>query len=361
MLPRALAVPAKVYLDITAKCNLRCKYCYHFDSAAAVSQDLETQEWIQFINEMSAVGVFHVNISGGEALYRPDILEILSAFKQTRMRFDLVTNGFLLTPEIAKFLAESKRCNVVQVSLDGPEAVHDSARGKGSWQGAVNAIRLLKEYKLPIAVRATLGKHNLGYLMETADLILGELQVPAFTTNCVAIEGLCHKEATELELSLEDMMSSIEEHRQVLEKYPKRLLSSTGPWGLYLKWQKLYSAFQNEQYRGKYAGCLGGCAAVYKQMGVRADGVMVPCVQLPQYEMGRINQDSLVEVWQNSPVINRVRERRDISLSSFPECQGCKYLPYCFGGCPATGAMDLQEINRRVCRFCFKDVETYFK
>ena len=73
MLLHQLAAPAKIYIDITAKCNLRCIYCYHFDSPSAVLKDCSTAEWTSFIEEASRAGVMSFNISGGEALLRPDL------------------------------------------------------------------------------------------------------------------------------------------------------------------------------------------------------------------------------------------------------------------------------------------------
>jgi radical SAM protein with 4Fe4S-binding SPASM domain len=70
-------------------------------------------------------------------------------------------------------------------------------------------------------------------------------------------------------------------------------------------------------------------------MAVRADGVMVPCSQLPHMELGRINQDDLGEVWRHHPELTRLRQRSRIPLSDFDFCRDCEYLHYCSGGCPA--------------------------
>ena len=71
------------------------------------------------------------------------------------------------------------------------------------------------------------------------------------------------------------------------------------------------------------------------KIAVRADGVIVPCNQLPHIELGRINRDDLADVWQNHPELNRLRGRREIPLSEFEYCRNCEYINYCTGGCPA--------------------------
>jgi SynChlorMet cassette radical SAM/SPASM protein ScmE len=78
-----------------------------------------------------------------------------------------------------------------------------------------------------------------------------------------------------------------------------------------------------------------GCAGPMTKMGVRADGIMVPCIQMSHMELGRINRDDLQEVWQEHPDLKRLRERRNIPLSEFEFCQGCTYINYCTGNCPA--------------------------
>lgn len=47
------------------------------------------------------------------------------------MRFAILTDGTLVADEMAAFLASTKRCNYVQVSIDGsvPES-HDAMRGR---------------------------------------------------------------------------------------------------------------------------------------------------------------------------------------------------------------------------------------
>jgi radical SAM protein with 4Fe4S-binding SPASM domain len=61
--------------------------------------------------------------------------------------------------------------------------------------------------------------------------------------------------------------------------------------------------------------------------------------------LGRINRDSLAKIWQSSPDLNRLRDRRTIALSEFEFCAGCPYIPYCTGNCPGlaytlTGQID---------------------
>ena len=86
-------------------------------------------------------------------------------------------------------------------------------------------------------------------------------------------------------------------------------------------------------------------AARAAKSAVRADGAIVPCNMLAHIELGRINHDSLAEIWQNSPALNQLRNRHTIPLTEFEFCAGCSYIPYCTGNCPGlaytlTGKVD---------------------
>ena len=90
------------------------------------------------------------------------------------------------------------------------------------------------------------------------------------------------------------------------------------------------------------------------QIAVRADGVMTPCIQMSHIELGRINRDNLQEVWQGHPELKRLRERHKIALRDFEFCQGCAYINYCTGNCPALAYTILGKENHPSPDSCLK-------
>jgi SynChlorMet cassette radical SAM/SPASM protein ScmE len=79
---------------------------------------------------------------------------------------------------------------------------------------------------------------------------------------------------------------------------------------------------------------LTACGCPGSKMAVRADGVFIPCSLLAHLELGRINQDSLIEIWRNHPIMDQMRRRSEIPLKHFEFCRDCPYQPYCTGNCP---------------------------
>ena len=57
---------------------------------------------------------------------------------------------------------------------------------------------------------------------------------------------------------------------------------------------------------------------------------------LTQVELGCINKDSFIDIWQSSPELIELRMRHLIPLSNFKDCTCCDYLDYCTGNCPGS-------------------------
>lgn len=50
---KVISTPKFVALDITNRCNLHCKYCYHFSSPGDIGEDLQKEEWLQIFEELN--------------------------------------------------------------------------------------------------------------------------------------------------------------------------------------------------------------------------------------------------------------------------------------------------------------------
>ncbi|GAB7014853.1 hypothetical protein JCM10550A_02190 [Methanogenium cariaci] len=334
---RVMKTPKSVDLAITNRCNLRCTYCSHFTSASDVSHDLPTDEWIQFIEELGDCAVLSVTISGGEAFVHQDLPEIIDAVVANRMRFNILSNGTLITDDMAAYLASTGRCDGVQVSIDGSEPVfHDSCRGSGNFDKAVEGIRTLREHHISVPVRATLHHHNVHDLDALAAFLLDELGLPSFSTNAASYMGLCRSNTAQVQLTTADRVYAMETLIRLNEEYDGRISATAGPLAEARMWSEMEQLRQaGDPGLKNECGLLTSCGGPYSTIAVRADGALIPCSQLPHMELGKINTDRLTEIWQTHPELKRLRERRAIPLSSFDECKNCEYLPYCRGGCPA--------------------------
>jgi SynChlorMet cassette radical SAM/SPASM protein ScmE len=330
-----MRIPRSVDVEITSRCNLRCRYCYYFDNPSVTYQDLPTDEWLKFFDELGRCAVMDVTLQGGEPFIRKDLPELIEGIVRNRMRFSILSNGGLIDDNIASFIAQTNRCNSVQVSVDGSSPVtHDVCRGKGSFEGAIRGIRILRHYNIPISVRVTIHHYNVLDLENIAHLLLDELGLPGFSVNSAGYLGSCRKSSKELLLTTLDREAAMETLLQLSERYQGRISAMAGPLAEARRWRKMEDALLNGAEQFPDGGYLTGCGCPSNKIAVRADGAIIPCCMLAHLELGQINSDSLEEVWQQNPILNGLRERHTISLDTFEFCAECPYIPYCTGNCP---------------------------
>ena len=331
-----MRTPRSLDIEITSKCNLRCRYCYFFDNSHVPYEDLPTQEWLQFFDELGACSVMRVTLQGGEPFLRPDLRELISGIVANRMRFSILSNGTLIESAIASFIAGTGRCDMVQVSIDGSQpATHDAGRGAGAFDKAVKGLKALQQAGVRVGARVTITRHNVEDLENTARFLLEELEVPNFGTNAAGYLGTCRQHASDTMLGTPERERAMAVLADLSEAYPGRIVATAGPLAETRMWSRMEQARKAGEPPFHDGGHLTGCGCHFTSLAVRADGTLVPCVLLAHMELGRINKDSLRDVWQNSPALRQLRDRPSIPLADFEFCDGCPYTPYCTGNCPA--------------------------
>jgi uncharacterized protein len=175
----------------TEQCNFRCTYCYE-DFTVGHMQPT-TVQGIKRLLDRRMAGLERLNVSwfGGEPLMARAVVEEISAHIVTaaadaptlQYMSDMTTNGYLLGAPVAERLAELG-VRSYQISLDGPEAVHDTTRvranGGSSYRQIWQNLLALRDSALPIGVilRCHLTPANLpsmpDFLAEVRDTFLDD-------------------------------------------------------------------------------------------------------------------------------------------------------------------------------------------
>ncbi len=331
-----MATPRSVDINITNRCNLRCSYCSHFTGAGDVGTDLPTEEWLAFFEELNQCGVMRITLSGGEVFIREDFKELVDGIVQNNMRFSILSNGTLITRELAMFLQATGRCESVQVSIDGPSPEsHDAFRGTGAFDRALEGLRRLMDARVRSTVRVTIHKRNVYQLAEIAKLLLADVGLPSFSTNSASYMGLCRQNEEMVALTAQERSAAMEQLQELDTLYGGRIGAQAGPLANLKHWRDMEEAKQADKKTLPGCGYLRSCGGVFSKIAVRADGVLVPCDQMSHIELGRIGRDDMRTIWQTHPELIRLRNRQGMPLGEFEFCKGCEYIPYCRGGCPA--------------------------
>lgn len=116
--PRKVKHPIGISVDLTGRCNLRCRHCYF--RHAGPRGDLDSERMLDRIRTLKKKfpSAIHAAWVGGEPLLRTDLLT--ECTKLFRMNM-VVTNGTLPLPELPG--------TVFNVSVDGTRESHDAIRG----------------------------------------------------------------------------------------------------------------------------------------------------------------------------------------------------------------------------------------
>lgn len=83
-----------IYWYLSFRCNLACKHCSVFSSPwVDTSGDLSTDECMRVVDQMADLRVGSANLTGGEALLRPDAKDIIRALADRGVPVALESNG----------------------------------------------------------------------------------------------------------------------------------------------------------------------------------------------------------------------------------------------------------------------------
>ncbi len=349
--------PRQMSLCITGRCNLKCRYCYYADEMAA-RNDLPTERWLALFEELGQLGVQRVSLSGGEAFTRKDLFELIDSIVASKMRYSMLTNGTLITRDTLDAFAVGKRrlrLDSIQVSIDGSRAeIHDRSRPPKSFERALAGLRLLHETGFPVTVRVTVNRANLDDLPNIARLLFEDVGLRGFSTNEAEQMGSARCYGDSMVLTPAERKRAMATLADLNRKYDGRISANAGPLALARHFAEIEESLARGETNRSGRGRLCACGGVFGKMAILHDGSIVPCDMLPSLTMGVFGLHSLAEAWRSSPAINAVRYRSDIPLASLPSCQGCRYVGFCTGGCPASVMARYGRLNVRDPNVCYR-------
>lgn len=261
------------------------------------------------------------NITGGEPFLRQDIFEILAELGGRGFDLYLLSNGTLIDGKKALKLSELG-IKGVQISMEGPEAVHDAIRGKGSYKASLRGITHLLDAGVKVTMNVTLSGLNVDRFSDLVGLAYF-LGVPRLGFSRLVPSG---RGAALLDrmLKKEDIENA---YGKIFPLARDGLEIVTG--------DPVASQMSVSRY-AEDAGDFprGGCAAGVSGLTFLPDGTIIPCRRL-HIPVGNVLRDSLREVWATADVLEGLRDRRKYSgkcgsCRRWADCRGCRAIAYAY-------------------------------
>ena len=170
-------------ININNACNLTCEHCFTLSPTGLKAKErMSVEKLADIADQAHELGIFEIDLQGGELLLNPKYLfSVLENFGTERFYMYLTTNGFFMTDEIAKKLADLG-VDRVSVSIDSMDPdTHDKFRGKkGCWERAINALEMVKNVGITPYLNITVGKYNVD--SEDLKLLLDYSKNKKYTT-----------------------------------------------------------------------------------------------------------------------------------------------------------------------------------
>jgi uncharacterized protein len=330
-----------LYLIITDKCNLECRYCF---IEAGFSEDYECRD-MDWDTAKKSIDLFNkqrnrrlqgrVWLYGGEPLLNSDLFfKCLDYIEEVSPDLEVMTvsNGTVITKDIAERMTKYKNLNI-SISLDGPKAIHDQLRvdkaGRGSYDRVIKGINYLKESGLDFGISCTLAEHNVDVVSSVAEWINRDLGVNLIGVNFLVDTPKAFVEEEYIKKANSGLIDFFQKTRGE-GVYESRIM-------------RKINAFVKGEPRWH------DCAACGNQMVISPLGEIGICHEgLGERRtfVGSINED--FDFYNNI----QIKEWANRSPATTQECKKCSALGICGGGCPY-GAMlrygNINEVDRRFC------------
>lgn len=158
--------PLTVSYLSTFTCDQKCEYC---DWTKLNLQEMTTEQSMKMIQGLRRSGVIKLGFAGGESLNRRDIDLLLECSHKSGLITSISSNGRAIQEHLD---AINKFVDVVQLSLDGRQRIHDELRGKGSFNNVMTSIELLKSHNKKVITNTVITKKNISelpYILSIAD------------------------------------------------------------------------------------------------------------------------------------------------------------------------------------------------
>lgn len=150
--------------ELTERCNLACVHCYVNQPAGsreAAASEMALPQVQKVLDELADAGCLFLLFTGGEPLLRPDFQDIYRYAKEKGMLLSLFTNGTLLTPDMADFLAEW-RPQIIEITLYGAsQATYERVtQVVGSYTRCMRGIELALDRGLRLNLKSVVLRAN---------------------------------------------------------------------------------------------------------------------------------------------------------------------------------------------------------
>jgi heme b synthase len=319
-----------LFWETTVGCNLRCAHCRASAEPGRSPNEMNTQQALKFVDDIAAFAKPILVLSGGEPLYRPDILDIAKHASSRGLQVALATNGTLVDQKMAHDI-HNAGISRVSISIDGVNnAMHDAFRGvPGAYEAALDGAAFLRREGVGVQFNTTVTKHNIDSLPQIVAMAEREKAVALHLFLLVPVG--CGLEVAETDqISPEEYEDVLNWFYQKSRETKMEMRATCAPHYYRIIRQRAREegrkvTLQTDGMAAMTKGCLAGTGVCF----VSYTGDVYPCGYFP-VSAGNVLNESISDIWADAPLFQELRDTDNLE----GKCGGCEYRNVC-GGCRA--------------------------
>lgn len=163
-------VPPLISWIVRGGCAVQCEHCiFPFEGPKGHSQGISKEVLLHLLAQLSGRG--HLVHEGRQLL--PSQIPVLAAVKQAGYGVSVINNGQYATPSMLALCdREGLRIDALDVSIDGPEAVHNLQRNHAhAWRWAMKGLAEGRRIADKLTSLFTLTALNSEHVAETGNIV----------------------------------------------------------------------------------------------------------------------------------------------------------------------------------------------
>lgn len=367
---------SSITLELTERCNLRCKYCVYseinkdYRTFGEKDMSIETaKKSIDFLMAHSPSDKkVYIGLYGGEPLLRFSLIKeivnyVKNVYSNREVMYSMTSNMTLMTEEMAKFLVNVQNFSVV-VSMDGPKEVYNIQRvfqnGKGAFSAAMNGLDVYMKAKKdsinsdkPIAFSTVITQPYTEEKFKAINEFFLKLKEKyEFMVLVSYVSGTSiSEEYEEINQRVENKWEDVEEQRQIYDPLMVWTLDNLETSNFSMNYfrrgalleihKRIISDKPIEQY--SLNGC---CVPGARRLYVTVNGDYLPCERIgTQLPIGNINDGFNISFIQEKYIDDFVEQE----IKYCGECWAINLCNNCYMNCFGENEVDFSH-RHAMCR-----------
>ncbi|HZU84521.1 MAG TPA: radical SAM protein [Polyangiaceae bacterium] len=158
-------MPTTCNYYVTLRCNQRCTFCNipHTNNGSP-SREPTMEQVRSNLQDLRRLGVFILDVTGGEPLLYRNLIEMLTLAKKLRFITSVTTNG-MLYPKFAEQLAGKVDALLFSIDSTDPDE-HDRIRATTSFHLALEALAVARKLQQPLYISHVVTNESFDHVEE---------------------------------------------------------------------------------------------------------------------------------------------------------------------------------------------------